>query len=329
MAGDGPIAAGTPNDGRVKAGSVLGIRIPADECSALALVVLRLSASELSAAIGGGLLEDALVGEVGDAWLGGKDNLAVDREIAARVAEVAPLVVAAVRANRAFVRRATAFLAESGLEQYIDLGSGLPTGENVHEIAGRIREDARVAYVDNDPVVQVYARALLADSGRTIVVEGDVRDPERLLADPDLLAHIDFRRPVAVILAAILHFVPDEQDPARIIRVFREVMAPGSALVITHAVEGRHDDGAGVREGARIYSESAAPLVIRSLEQVATWFDGFTVVPPGVANADTWGRTGNGRVTAPVVAALGFLDGPATGSGAGLARRREGERRDG
>jgi hypothetical protein len=182
---------------------------------------------------------------------------------------------------------------------------------NVHEIVARINPDARVAYVDNDPIVLVHARALLADPTRTIVVEGDVREPDTLLADADLLGHLDFRRPVAVIAAAILHFVADDQGPARIVRAFRDVMAPGSALVITHAVEGRQDDdGAGIREGARIYSESAAPLVIRSREQVAAWFDGFTLVPPGLVAADDWRRTGNGRVAAPVMAGVGFLDGP-------------------
>jgi hypothetical protein len=274
------------------------------------------------------------IARIYDSWLGGKDNLAVDREIAARVAAVAPLVVAAVRANRAFVGRATAFLAGEGVSQFLDIGSGLPTRENVHEIVGRVNPDARTVYVDFDPVVLVHARALLVDSARTIVVEGDVRDPGKLLADPDLCAHIDFRRPVAVILAAIMHFVPDELDPAGIIRTFREVMAPGSALVVTHAVEGRDDGGAGVREGARIYTDTAAPIVIRSPAQVAAWFEGFRLVPPGVVHADAWGRTGSGKVTAPVVAGVGLIDGPgidtgATGSGAGPARPRDGEGRDG
>jgi hypothetical protein len=258
----------------------------------------------------------------------------VDREVAARVAQVAPVVVAGVRANRAFVRRATAFLAESGIGQYIDLGSGLPTGQNVHEIAGRINADARVAYVDFDPIVLVHARALLADPARTIVVEGDVRDPEKLLADRELRAHIDFRRPVAVIAAAILHFVPDEQDPARIIRVFRDVMVPGSALVVTHVVDGDGAVGSAVRQGAQVYSQTTVPFVVRSREQVAAWFDGFALVPPGLVDADAWRRAGNRKTTAPIVAGVGLLDGPgtatgATGSGAGLARRREGEWRDG
>jgi hypothetical protein len=274
------------------------------------------------------------IARIYDTWLGGKDNLVVDREVAARVAEVAPLVVAAVRANRAFVRRAVEFLAGSGIDQFIDLGSGLPTGENVHEVASRVNPDVKVAYVDNDPIVLVHARALLADPTWTIVVEGDVREPEKVLSDPDLVSHIDFRRPVAVILAAVLHFVSDAEGPARIVRAFRDVMAPGSALVVTHAVQGREDGGGGIREGARIYSDMAAPLVIRSPAQVAAWFEGFTLVSPGVVDADAWRRAGNGRVSAPVVAGVGVLKGAgidteATGSGAGLARLRGSERRDG
>jgi SAM-dependent methyltransferase len=244
-----------------------------------------------------------------DAWLGGKDNLAVDREVAARVAQAAPVVVAGVRANRAFVRRAVAFLAEAGLDQFVDLGSGLPTGENVHEVAGRINRAAKVAYVDNDPIVLVHARALLADPSRTIVVEGDVRDPAGILANPELRGFIDFRRPVGVVAAAILHFVSDEEDPARIVAAFRDVMVPGSALVITHVV----DDGDGakgweVREGAEIYSDTTAPFSPRLRAQVAAWFDGFRLVPPGLVEADAWRRSGNGKSTAPIVAGVGVLD---------------------
>jgi SAM-dependent methyltransferase len=271
------------------------------------------------------------VARVYDSWLGGKDNLAVDREVAAKVAQAAPVVVAGVRANRAFVRRAIAFLAESGIDQFLDLGSGLPTAENVHEVAGRINPAAKVAYVDVDPIVLVHARALLADPSRTIVIEGDVRDPAGLLTDPELRDFIDLRRPVAVMAAAILHFVSDVEDPARIVAAFRDVMAPGSYLVITHVVD---DGDAGVREGAAIYSDSTAPFVPRSRAQVAAWFDGFRLVPPGLVDADGWRRAGNGRATAPIVAGVGVLDDPridagATGPGAGLARRRDGERRDG
>jgi hypothetical protein len=251
-----------------------------------------------------------------DALLGGKDNLAVDREVAARIARVQPLVVTGVRANRAFVRRAVAFLAESGIDQFLDLGSGLPTGENVHEVAGRVNPDVRTVYVDVDPIVLVHARALLADSSRTIVLQGDVRDPASILTCPDLRAHLDFCRPVAVVAAAILHFVRDEQDPAGIVAAFRDEMAPGSALVVTHVVnDGNGGPDAATLAGAQIYRDTTAPFVPRSRAQVASWFDGFALVPPGLVWADAWRRAGNGRATAPVVAGVGLLEGPRIGTG--------------
>lgn len=223
------------------------------------------------------------------------------------MAEVQPLVVAGVRANRAFVRRAVEFLAGAGIDQFIDVGSGLPTADNVHEVAGRVIPDARVAYVDNDPVVLVHARALLAERARTIVVDGDVRNAEAILVAPQLRAHIDLARPVAVLLAAILHFVTDAEDPAGIVATFRDVMVPGSALVITHVVDnGDGSVGAATRKGAAIYSETTAPFVVRSREQVAAWFDGFDLVPPGLVEADLWRRTGNGRTTAPVMVGVGI-----------------------
>jgi hypothetical protein len=164
----------------------------------------------------------------------------------------------------------------------------------------------------------VHVRALLADPSRTIVIEGDVRDPAvSILANPQLRDFIDFRRPVGVVATAILHFVSDVEDPARIVAAFRNVMAPGSALVITHVVDA---GDAGIREGADIYSDTTAPFVPRSGAQVAAWFNGFRLVPPGLVEADAWRRAGNGRTTAPIVAGVGVLDhsperGPSRGVG--------------
>jgi SAM-dependent methyltransferase len=263
------------------------------------------------------------IARVYDYYLGGKDHLVVDREAADRVAAAQPLIVGGVRANRAFVRRAIAFLAESGIGQFIEVGSGLPTARNVHEVAGRINPKARTVYIDNDPVVLVHARALLADNERTIVADGDVRDPAGILADKAVQALIDFDQPVAVVLAAILHFV--QEDPARIVRAFRDAMAPGSAIVITHVVDDGDDAvSAATRRAADLYSQTTAPFVARSRQQVASWFDGFRLVEPGLVDADAWRRSGNGKTTAPIVAGVGLLDGPlrraTEGLGAGLAR---------
>lgn len=248
------------------------------------------------------------IARVYDALLGGKDNFRIDRQIAARVTEAQPLVVAGVRSNRAFLRRAVAYLAQRGIGQFVDLGSGLPTSENVHEVAERVSPEVRTVYVDSDPVVLVHARALLADNDRTIVVEGDIRDPEAILTHPDLRAHVDFTRPAAVIMAAILHFVAPEEDPAGIVRTFAEVMAPGSALVISHVVDDGDAVGAATRKGAALYAEATAPFVLRTREQVAAWFEGFRLVPPGLVDADAWRRAGTGKTTAPIVAGVGVLD---------------------
>ncbi|HET9656761.1 MAG TPA: SAM-dependent methyltransferase [Kineosporiaceae bacterium] len=251
------------------------------------------------------------VARVYDYLLGGKDNFKADRDLAARLVQAQPLVVAGVRANRAFLRRAVAFLAGSGIDQFLDLGSGLPTAQNVHEIAGRVNPGARTVYVDTDPVVLTHARALLADNAHTTVVEGDLRDPQAILSDPGVRGRLDFTRPVAVIMVAVLHFVTDEEDPARVVAGFRDAMAPGSALVVTHVIDdGDGMVGAATRNGAQIYSETTAPFVPRTRGQVASWFDGLELMPPGLVNADAWRRTGNGKTTAPILAGVGLLDPP-------------------
>jgi hypothetical protein len=187
-----------------------------------------------------------------------------------------------------------------------------------------------------DPLVLVHARALLADNGRAVVVEGDVRDPAGILGDPDVRGHLGHTRPVAVVVAAILHYITPQEDPARIVRAFRDVMAPGSALVVTHVVDdGQTEADAATRQAAQVYSQSTAAFIPRSRQDVARLFEGFTLVPPGLVDADAWRRKRNGRTTAPIVAGVGFLDPPggagmsqgATGSGTGSARPRDGQRR--
>ncbi|HET9658449.1 MAG TPA: SAM-dependent methyltransferase [Kineosporiaceae bacterium] len=249
------------------------------------------------------------IARVYDALLGGKDNFAADRDLAARLVEVQPLIVAGVRANRAFLRLAVGCLARQGIPQFLDLGSGLPTAPNVHQIAGRINPDARTVYLDNDPIVLAHARALLADHGRTVIVDGDLREPGAILADPGVRGHLDFTRPIAVIMAAVLHFVTDQDDPAEIVATFRDAMAPGSALVVTHVVDDGDSDAA-TRKSAEIYSETTAPLVPRTRAQVASWFGGMRLLSPGLVNADAWRRNGTRKTTAPIVAGVGLLDGP-------------------
>ena len=231
-----------------------------------------------------------------DYLLGGKDNYPADREVAEQLIAVAPVALEVVRDNRAFLRRAVSFLTgEAGIRQFIDLGSGLPTHGNVHEIARSIAPDARVVYVDNDAMVVTHSRALLAGE-HTIAVQADLREPEAIVGHPEVRKLIDFDRPVALLLLAILHFVPDDQDPHGIVARFRDALPPGSYLAISHGttdIPERHDmSPAQMAEmGARVerlYQLPNASIVSRTRAQVERFFDGFDLVEPGLVEIQRW-----------------------------------------
>jgi hypothetical protein len=231
-----------------------------------------------------------------DYLLDGKDNYPADREVAEQVVAIAPMARQAVRDNRAFLRRAVRFLAgEAGVRQFIDLGSGLPTQGNVHEIAQAVAPDARVVYVDNDAMVVTHSRALLAGDG-SLAVQADLRDPDAVLAHPEARELIDLDRPVALLLLAILHFIPDEQDPAGIVARYRDALPPGSWLALSHGTrdipvrpdlspEEMAEMGAKVE---RLYQQTTASIVTRSRAQVERFFDGFELVEPGLVEIQRW-----------------------------------------
>jgi S-adenosyl methyltransferase len=236
-----------------------------------------------------------------DYFLGGKDNFPADREVAEQVLAIAPVTRAVLRDNRAFLRRAVRFLAsEAGIRQFVDLGSGLPTQGNVHEVAQAIAPDARVAYVDNDPIVVTHSRALLAGDS-TIAIHADLREPDAILGNPEVHDLIDFGRPVALLLVAILHFVPDDQDPYGIVARFRDGLPAGSYLTVSHGtrdVPVRPDMSAEemAEMGARVerlYQQTTAPMVSRSRAQVERFFDGFDLVDPGVVEIQRWRPEGS------------------------------------
>jgi SAM-dependent methyltransferase len=228
-----------------------------------------------------------------DVWCGGKDGFATDRAAAAKVAEVAPWVVAGARGNRAFVARAVKSLARQGIRQFVDLGSGMPSSSNVHQVAQRVDPACRVAYVDHDPIVLAHARALLAGDPGVVVVGGDLRNPDVILADPDLRALIDLTQPVAVLLAAVLHFVVSDDEAADITARIRDRVTPGSFLVLSHVADlpdtaGRPRRAAATTEGARVYRELAGPFTLRAQQQIGALFDGFDLVDPGLVPANRW-----------------------------------------
>jgi len=179
-----------------------------------------------------------------NAYLGGNDNYPADRAAVRQIVRDFPEVPAIALANRAFLQRAVRFLAaEAGIRQFIDIGTGIPSAGNVHEVAGRAAPDARVVYVDNDPIVHVHANALLTGSGTTGIVLADLRDPAAIVAHPQLRELIDFSRPVALLLVAILHFIRDEEDPAEIVATLRDALPAGSYLALSHGTLDFHPPG--------------------------------------------------------------------------------------
>jgi SAM-dependent methyltransferase len=255
-------------------------------------------------------------------WLGGKDTFGPDRDLAARVAEIAPWVVAGARGNRAFLTRVVTHLARAGVSQFLDVGSGLPAAGNVHEIAQGINPAARVVYVDHDPIVLVHARALLARDERTVAVAGDARNPASILANPDVRSHLDFSRPIAVLFIAVLHFLREDDDPAGVVAAFRDALAPGSHIAISHVAE-LPDGGTGparavaTREAVGVYEELAAPFVLRTPEQITGLFAGLHLVEPGVVPVQLW-QPARGR-PGPAVPVLGGV-GQVTASVSGMAQ---------
>lgn len=221
-------------------------------------------------------------------YLGGKDNYTVDREAAMEVLRAAPDVRAMARENRAFLQRAVRFLVgEAGIRQVIDIGTGIPAAGNVHEVAQQITPDVRVAYVDNDPIVHVHACALLTGEGNTSIVLGDLREPEAIVDHPGVRKLIDFSQPVALLLVAILHFITDDEGPARIIAAFRDALPPGSYLALSHGTADFHAEAA-ASQATAVYERATAPLVLRPHAQIAGFFHGFDLAEPGLVQVPLW-----------------------------------------
>lgn len=219
-----------------------------------------------------------------DYYLGGKDNYAADRDCADEVIRRVPQIREMARENRAFLRRVVRYLTgEVGIDQFLDIGAGLPTQENVHQIARRISPDARVVYVDNDPMVLRHGQALLATEAHTWVIKQDVRRPEHVIAAIDALGLLDLSRPVAVLLVAILHFISDEEDPYRIVKTLIDALPAGSYLVISH-VERRAD----LEQAAGIYQQASSAVTLRTAKEITRLFDGMTLVGPGLVPVGDW-----------------------------------------
>jgi hypothetical protein len=216
------------------------------------------------------------IARIYDFMLGGKDNFAADREAAEQIAVAFPESPEGVRQNRAFLKQAVNYLAgPAGIRQFLDLGAGLPTQQNVHEVAQSTAPDAHVVYVDVDPVVCVHGRALLSGTDGVAMVEADLREPKEILGDPTIRGLIDFDRPTALMLVAVLHFVGDEAYD--VVAALRAALAPGSYLVISHMLdaEERKEDGSQVKQ---VYSRASAGLNLRTKDEILRFFDGFELL---------------------------------------------------
>jgi SAM-dependent methyltransferase len=222
-----------------------------------------------------------------DYYLGGSHNFAVDREMAERAIDLWPEVPMIIRANRAFLRRAVWQLARAGVRQFIDLGSGMPTVGNVHEVARAGAPDARVVYLDNDLVTVAHARMILSGDPRTEVIHADLRDPDLVLADRQLRGLLDLDQPVALLMVAVLHFVADVDEPARIVAEYRDALPAGSYLVVSHATEdGQHPGRAA--EHRRLYARTATPMTMRSHAQITHLLHGWDLLDPGLVRLPLW-----------------------------------------
>jgi hypothetical protein len=225
-----------------------------------------------------------------DYYLGGKDNFAADRRTAERAMASWPAVRTAVRENRAFFGRAVRFLvAEAGIRQFLDVGTGLPSANNVHEVAQGLVPSCRVVYVDNDPIVLAHARALLTSSpeGKTAYIHADLREPGKILADPVTTATLDFSQPIALMLVAVLHFVPDEAQPRQIVDTLVEALPPGSYLVASHVTPEHDPEGVGGLE--RTYQASGLPAQARTADEFAALaFRGLEMIEPGPVLVSEW-----------------------------------------
>ncbi len=240
------------------------------------------------------------VARIYDYLLGGKDNFAADRKAAKRLIEAIPDAAAIARDNRSFVGRVVRYLAtEGGIRQFLDLGSGLPTQANVHELGEGVARGVHVVYVDDDPVVASHGRALLSSGGQAAVVLGDLRDPAGILEHPEVTRLFDLSRPVGLLCTSTLHFIEDEAEPHKIIAAYRDRLPAGSYLAISHGT-GEEDPGGERAKAEGVYRRASSQLHIRSLPDVRRFFDGFELVEPGLTWIAEWrpepGTAPTGRV---------------------------------
>ena len=222
-----------------------------------------------------------------DYWLGGSHNFLADQDLGRAMAAIEPNVRAITQANRAYLGRAVRFLAAAGIRQFLDIGSGIPTEANVHQVAQQASPGSRVAYADIDPVAIAHSKAILAGNQNAAITEADLREPEKILASHGIRRLIDFSEPAGLLLVAVLHFIADADDPWRIVATLRGALAPGSYLVISHGTDENNPSLA--RAAEKLYNRGASTQAhARSRAQIQRLFEGFDLVDPGLVYVPLW-----------------------------------------
>jgi len=244
-----------------------------------------------------------------DYYLGGRDNYEVDRDAAERIISALPSIVDGARANRAFLHRAVhTLVTEHGIRQILDIGTGIPTSPNTHEVAQSVEPTTRVVYVDNDPIVAVHAQARLTSVGHTAFIPGDVRQLDEILTRVDEDGLIDFSEPVGVLMLALLHFLNDQEDPAAVVGRLRDALPAGSYLVISHGTRDRAtmESFEPLAELMDVYRHATAALNLRTYQQVLSFFEGFELLDPGLVSVSAW-RPAPGSTEPPWIGIYGGL----------------------
>jgi hypothetical protein len=249
-------------------------------------------------------LERPSTARIYDYMLGGLHNFAIDRQMAEQVLAVSPQIRLAAHANRGFLRRAVEYLAGAGIRQFLDLGSGIPTVGNVHEAAHRVAPEAKVVYVDADPVAVAHSLAIVEGDERITVVQADIRDPKAILTDPRVTGALDFSQPVAVLIVAVLHFVPDADDPAGIVARLRDAIVPGSYIAISQVAAFPYELTPEQQAVADRYTKANA-VALRTRDQIARFFDGLELVEPGLVDPAKWQADGDVTELVPNFAGVG------------------------
>lgn len=222
-----------------------------------------------------------------DYLLGGYHNVEVDRAAAAQLLEIYPDISLGAQVNRAFLRRAVTFFLAQGIDQFLDIGAGIPTIGNVHEVAHQINPAAHIVYVDSDPVAVLHSQSILNDPTTVVAIQADARQPDAILAHPEVQRLLDLTKPLAVLLVALLHFVTDDEEAYRSVRALRDALAPGSYIAITHGAEETASPEAR-EQSEEVMRRSSNPARFRSRTQIEAFFRGFDLVEPGLVYTPLW-----------------------------------------